>query len=292
MGFFQYEQPLRLLLQNVWAVYTMAVLFGLMFGSFVNVMAFRIPQGMTEADDHDTHAHAHAGRWSLLVGRSKCPACEHVIRWHENIPVLSYLWLKGRCAYCQVKISPRYPAIELLVALFAVLTVWYFGVTGEALARFSFCCLLLTLALIDLDHFILPDLLTLPAIWLGLLLNAFEFLAPAREAILGAACGWGSLAAINLAYRVVSGRDGIGRGDWKLAAAIGAWLGFNDMLTALFLGFFVGGVIGMVFLLAFRGDRRLTVPFGPLLVLGGIVEVFLGPGPMDWYLRWVLNGAI
>ena len=279
----QLELSVRLLSQQEWAVYGIAVLFGLMIGSFVNVVVFRLPKGIpVEADN---------GKWPILGGRSKCPACGYAIRWYENIPVFSFLWLKGRCSGCRESISPRYPLIEILVATLAVFIVWYFGTTWEAMARFAFCCLLLALTLIDLDHFILPDALTLPAIWVGLFINAFEFLTPAQEAILGAACGWGSFAAINAVYKIISGQDGIGRGDWKFAAAIGAWLGYTDLLSAVFIAFLTGAIVGITVLIGYRGDRRTPVPFGPFLAIGGVIVVFLGPDFLNWYLGWLIHGA-
>jgi len=284
----QLELSLHLLVQHEGPVYAIAALFGLMIGSFVNVVVFRLPKSISSAAATETHC----GHWPMLGARSKCPSCKRAIRWHENIPVISYLWLKGRCSGCHEVISPRYPLVELLVGALAVLIIWYFGLTWEALARFAFCCLLLALALIDLDHFILPDALTLPAIWVGLLINTFALLAPAQEAILGAATGWGCLAVINLLYKLMSGRDGIGRGDWKIAAAIGAWLGFSDLMTALFTAFLIGGLIGIGLLIGHRGGRHSAVPFGPLLAIGGSFAVFLGPDLMNLYLEWVTKGVL
>jgi len=277
------ELSMRLQSQQEWVVYGIALLFGLMIGSFVNVIVFRLPKGMP--------AEGHNGKWPILGGRSKCPSCGYIIRWYENIPVFSFLWLKGRCSSCLDFISPRYPLIEILVGTLAVLIVWYFGTTWETLALFAFCCLLLALTLIDLDNFLLPDALTLPAIWIGLFINAFEILRPAREAILGAVCGWVCFAGINTAYKFISGRDGIGRGDWKLAAAIGAWLGYTDLLSALFIAFLTGAIVGTAILMGNRGDRRTLIPFGPFLAIGGIIVVFFGPNLLNWYLGWLIHGA-
>lgn len=284
----QLEQSVRLLTQYQEAVYALAALFGLMIGSFVNVVVFRLPKQLSA----DVAGEAPGSRSPLLGARSKCPACARTIRWYENIPVMSYLWLKGRCSRCRAKISPRYPLVELLVGVLAVVMLWYFGMSWGTLGRFAFCCILLALALIDLDHFILPDTLTIPAIWVGLAINAFEILAPAREAILGAICGWGILAAINLVYKLVSGRDGIGQGDWKFAAMIGAWLGFVDLLTAVSIAFLIGGAVGIGLLIVYRGGRRMVVPFGPLLAMGGFADLFFGPAVVDWYLNWVVRGSM
>ena len=279
----QLEHLLHLVLQQDWVVYGIVVLFGLMIGSFVNVVVFRLPKNMLDEPQ--------IGKWPILGVRSKCPSCEYTIRWYENVPVFSFLWLKGRCTNCQTTISPRYPLIEMLVALFAVLVFWYFGSTWEAMACFTLCCILLTLSLIDLDHFLLPDALTLPAIWIGLFINSFELLASARDAILGAACGWVVLAAINTVYKFISNRDGIGQGDWKLAAAIGAWLGLNGLLTAFLIAFLFGAIVGVLLLAVHFRNRRTAIPFGPFLAVGGIIAIFYGLDISNLYLEWLIYGG-
>jgi leader peptidase (prepilin peptidase)/N-methyltransferase len=179
----------------------------------------------------------------------------------------------------------------MLVAAVAVLVLWYFGTTWEAMAYFTFCCILLALSLIDLDHFLLPDVMTLSAIWIGLFINAFELLVPAREAILGAACGWVILAAINTVYKLISNRDGIGQGDWKLAAAIGAWLGLNGLLSTVLIAFLFGAIVGILLLVVSFRNRRTHVPFGPFLAVGGIIATFHGPDISNLYLEWLMHGG-
>ena len=276
----QLEHLLHLVSQQDLAVYGIVVLFGLMIGSFVNVVVFRLPKTMLDEPQ--------IGKWPILGVRSKCPSCEYIIRWYENVPVFSFLWLKGQCVNCQTTISLRYPLIEMLVAAFAFLVFSYFGSTWEAMAYFAFCCILLALSLIDFDRFLLPDALTLPAIWIGLFINAFELLIPAREAILGAACGWVVLAAINTVYKFISNRDGIGRGDWKLTAAIGAWLGLNGLLTAVLIAFLLGAIVGIFLLIVSFRNHRAPVPFGPFLAIGGIIATFHGPDISNLYLDWLI----
>jgi len=279
----QLEHLMRLMSQQDWAVYGIVVLFGLMIGSFVNVVVFRLSKSML--------AELETGKWSILGARSKCPSCEYTIRWYENVPLLSFLWLKGRCSNCLATISVRYPLIELLVAAFGVLVFWYFGPTWEAMAYFALCCILLALSLIDFDILLLPDALTLPAIWVGLFINSFELLVPAREAILGAVCGWVTLATINTVYKIISSREGVGQGDWKLAAAIGAWLGLNGLLTAFLIAFLFGAIVGVFLLVVCFRNRRAPIPFGPFLAVGGIIAIFYGLDISNLYLEWLIYGG-
>ena len=277
------EFSVKLLMPQIWLVYGIISLGGLIIGSFINVIVFRLPKfTLSEVDSSD---------WPLFVGRSKCPACGFKIRWYENVPVISFLWLVGRCSDCRKPISLRYPLVEILVATFAVLIFWNFGATWEAVARFAFCCLLVALSLIDFDHYFLPDVLSLPAIWIGLFINAFDFLTPAREAILGAAFGWGCLGAINIVYKFVSKQDGIGRGDWKFAAVIGAWLGCSGVFISIIIAFLAGAIVGVALLIRYRGSLKKVVPFGPFLAIGSVVVIFFGPDLTHWYLHWLIQGV-
>ncbi|MDP6345504.1 MAG: prepilin peptidase [Alphaproteobacteria bacterium] len=264
-----------------------AALFGLVIGSFLNVVIFRLPGmlGLVEP----AAATAAGETWSLATPPSRCPACGHRLPWHQNIPVVSYLALRGRCAGCARVIPIRYPVVELLTAGLATLCLWRFQLTPAGLFAFVFCALLLVITYIDLDTFIVPDRLTLPGIWLGLGINAFALFTAAEDAILGAIVGYGVLGLINGLYKLVARREGIGRGDWKLAALIGAWLGLEGIITTLICAFALGGLLGLGLMLAAGRGPRTALPFGPFLAVGGAIALLVGADLMGWYMSLIVG---
>ena len=241
-----------------WPEWLLAVLLGLIVGSFLNVLIHRLPRMLEVAWEADHAAwllaqqdvpghratHQTAQRFDLWLPASHCPACSTPLRWFENIPVLSYLWLRGRCSHCQTRISSRYPLVELASALLAGYCVWRYGFTWSALAWFGFAATLLSLALIDWDTTYLPDSLTLPLLWGGLLASAMGWTGTLlADAVWGATIGYGSLRLVHEVFLRITGKEGMGHGDFKLLAAIGAWLGWPALLPVLLLASIVGLIV-------------------------------------------------
>ena len=267
------------------AQYGFAIVFGLVIGSFLTVVVHRLPIMLERAwkaenaNDHedDTRADALPARYNLAVPRSACPHCGHVLRAWENIPVVSYVLLRGRCAKCKAPVSPRYPLTELATALFAALSLFAFGPTLIALAAFGLCATLLAASLIDFDTRYLPDTLTLPLLWTGLIVNLGDTaFVPLREAVIGAIAGYLFLWCVYWLFRLVRGVEGMGYGDFKLLGALGAWLGWQALPQVVL----VSAVAGAIFGLAATGIGKMRfeepLPFGPFLAAGGVITLFFG----------------
>lgn len=257
-------------------------LLGLLIGSFLNVVIHRLPLMMergwrTESAELLGVSIDETPRITLSTPRSRCPSCGHQIRWYENIPVASYLWLRGKCSACQTPISMRYPAIELLTAvLFAACGV-RFGAQPAVLLWCGLCATLVALAFIDLDTTFLPDDLTLPLIWAGIVSAALGWIPlPLTASVAGAAAGYLSLWFVFHAYRLIRGKEGMGAGDFKLLAALGAWLGWQAIPSIILLSSAVGAGIGIALIVFGRHDREVPIPFGPYLAGGGVAALFFG----------------
>ncbi len=267
----------------------MAGLFGLLIGSFLNVVIHRLPI-MLERDWRRQAAEilvdpaaAPAGVedtvFNLLRPRSSCPNCKALIRAWENIPVLSYLLLGGRCANCSAPIGLRYPLVELATGALTALVAWHFGFTPECAGALLLTWSLIALAVIDLDHQILPDVITLPLLWAGI---AFTLLAPTtftdlRSSVIGAIAGYLSLWSVYHLFRLVTGKEGMGYGDFKLFAALGAWLGWQMLPVIILLSALVGAVTGIALIVIRGRDRQLPIPFGPFLAAAGFTAMLWGP---------------
>jgi len=229
--------------------------------------------------------------FNLFVPRSRCPACQAPIRAIHNIPVLSYLALRARCAHCRAKISARYPLVEALCALLSALVVWRFGWDQSSACALLITWFLLALTFIDLDHQLLPDSLTLPLLWLGLLASLTGWASPDRNlpvdpvnAIAAAALGYLSLWTVYHAFRLLTGKEGMGYGDFKLLAALGAWLGWRMLLPIVLLAALVGAVVGVVLIVLRRHQRGTPIPFGPFLAAAGWLALMWGPQLLTRYL--------
>lgn len=264
-------------------------LFALLVGSFLNVVIHRLPK-MMEAEWHAQCAElrgealAAQATYNLAVPRSACPHCGHRIIALENIPVLSWLWLRGRCAACHAAISPRYPLIELLTALLSAAAAWKWGVSLATLGAVLLIWVLITLAFIDLDTTLLPDDLTLPLLWLGLLFNLGGTFVSLHDAVVGAMVGYLVLWSVYWLFKLATGKDGMGFGDFKLLAALGAWLGWTMLPVVILLSSVVGAVIGIAMIVLVKHDRRTPIPFGPYLAGGGLVALFFGADLTQVYL--------
>jgi leader peptidase (prepilin peptidase)/N-methyltransferase len=232
---------------------------------------------------------ASSDRFDLWWPGSACPACHAPIRARHNVPVLSFLWLKGRCASCSAKISPRYPIVEASAALLAIAVAAVLGATPQAVAALGFTWMLLALTLIDLDHKLLPDSMTLPLLWAGLILNAAGLFAPLLSSVIGAVAGYLALWSVYHLFKLVTGKEGMGYGDFKLLAAIGAWVGWQLLPMVILLSAAVGSVVG-VSLIVFRGrSSQVPIPFGPYLAVAGWVALLWGQRLVQIYESWALG---
>lgn len=262
---------------------------GLLLGSFLNVVIHRLPV-MMQREWQEQCAELRGEElperetYGLVLPRSACPACGHAISWYENIPILSWLFLRGKCSACSAPISIRYPLVEGLAGLLTAYAAWHFGFTWQAGAAFLMLWALVALTFIDLDTFYLPDSVTYPLIWLGLLVNLNGLFAPLESAVIGAAAGYLSLWLVYHLFRIVTGKEGMGFGDFKLLAALGAWLGWTMLPLIILLSSLVGAVIGIGMILFAGHDRAKPIPFGPYLVLAGVIGLFWGKTLLAFYL--------
>jgi leader peptidase (prepilin peptidase) / N-methyltransferase len=231
-------------------------------------------------------------KYNLVVPRSACPKCGAMITAAQNIPVVSYLWLKGKCANCGARISVRYPLIEIGTAILSALVAWKFGFVWYTAAALLLTWMLIALTGIDIDHQLLPDNMTLPLVWLGLLLSLAGQIASlglpvdTRSSVIGAAAGYLSLWSVYHAFRLLTGKEGMGYGDFKLFAALGAWLGWQMLLPIILLAAFTGAVLGIL-MIALRGrDRNIPIPFGPYLAAAGWIALMWGDELVTSYLHF------
>jgi leader peptidase (prepilin peptidase)/N-methyltransferase len=254
---------------------------GLIVGSFLNVAIYRFPIMMQRESDNylameNDDQPPHTDRYNLVLPGSACTACGHALSVADNVPIISYVWLKGRCRYCHAPISARYPAVELLTAVLSGLVIWHLGSSFAGLSALLLLWMLIAMTFIDIDTQLLPDELTLPLMWLGLLVNLDGTFVPLRDAVIGAALGYLSLWTVYWLFKLVTGRDGIGYGDFKLLAALGAWLGWMMLPVVVLLSSAVGAIVGLS-LIVFRGHHRdRPIPFGPFLAAAGLIALLFG----------------
>jgi len=272
--------------QIAWMQAALGGLLGLLIGSFLNVVIHRLPRMMerqwaaecAELTGQPAPVEAAGEPFNLLVPRSRCPQCSHRIRWFENVPVLSYLFLRGRCSSCKTSISPRYPLVELVTGLLFAWCAWRWGWTWTAAAWGLFAATLVALTLIDWDTTLLPDDLTLPLLWAGLIASLLGWTGVALpDAVWGAVGGYLSLWLVYWAFKLATGKEGMGYGDFKLFAALGAWFGWQALVPIILMASVIGALvgIGMKLLRALREGG--VVPFGPFLAMAGITAMVFGP---------------
>ena len=266
------------------------VVLSLAVGSFLNVVIHRLPQMLerqwrAELAELSGQQQAAAPVYNLVVPRSQCPACGHQITALENIPLLSYLALRGRCSACKAAISPRYPAVEAVTGALSGYIAWRYGFGWHTLATLGFAWSLIALAFIDLNTFYLPDDITLPLLWAGLLVNTGGQYVDLQSAVVGAVAGYLALWSVYWAFKLATGKEGMGHGDFKLLAAIGAWLGWKMLAVVILLSSFAGALVGIFLIVFARHGRNVPIPFGPYLVLGGLSALFWGDAMLDYYLQ-------
>ena len=266
-----------------------ALIVGLCVGSFLNVVIHRLPR-MLEREWKAQCAELRKEpvpdepAYNLVVPRSACPACGHMITALENVPVVSWLALRGKCSACKAPISARYPIVEIMGGVLAVAAIVAFGATAKGAAACLLLWTLLALTMIDADTQYLPDDLTLPLLWAGLLVNLGGLFTPLPSAVIGAIAGYLTLWTVYWLFKLIRGKEGMGYGDFKLLAALGAWLGWTMLPLIVLLSSAVGAVIGLG-LIAFKGrDNELPIPFGPYLAIAGAIALFFGPALNKLYL--------
>jgi len=286
---------LALLQQHSWLYLLLVFVFSLVVGSFLNVVIYRLPRMMErewqaefQAYFQPDQASANNQPYNLAVPRSACPSCHTPIQARDNIPVLSWLLLRGRCRHCQASISMRYPLVELLTAVLATAVAWQFGVTLTAAVLLVMTFGLITLSFIDIDKMLLPDQLTLPLLWLALLFSISELaLVDPATAILGAAAGYLSLWLVYWAFKLLTGKEGMGYGDFKLLAVFGALLGWQQLPLIILLSSLVGAVVGAT-LLTVQGKNKATpIPFGPYIAAAGWIAILWGEQLTGAYLAYL-----
>lgn len=262
---------------------------GLLVGSFLNVVIHRLPL-MLEQEWRANCAELRGEPApqtepiSLAQPRSRCPHCGHQITAMENVPVVSYLVLGGKCSHCKAAIGLRYPSIEILSGLLSGYAAWHFGPGWTAVGAILFAWVLLALTFIDIDTQLLPDTLTLPLLWLGLLFNLDGHLVDIKSAVIGAVVGYLTLWSVFWLFKLATGKEGMGYGDFKLLAAIGAWLGWQQLPLTILLSSVVGALIGISLIIFARRGREVPIPFGPYLAIAGLIALFWGKTLTSHYL--------
>ncbi|WP_420600302.1 prepilin peptidase [Neptuniibacter sp.] len=274
---------LSLYIDPFWAI-ACAALLALCVGSFLNVVIYRLPIMMEREWQTQINESEADDTFNLSIPASACPKCGHKIRWFENIPVLSYVILRGKCAKCQTPISFRYPFIELLAAVTVGFAVYTFGFNEISLAVALFTWILISLIFIDIDHQLLPDRLTLPLLWLGLLVNSFELFTTLENSVYGAMAGYLSLWSVYWAFKLLTGKEGMGYGDFKLLAALGAWVGISQIPLIILLSSLVGAVFGICMILMSKHAKENPIPFGPYLAIAGWISLYWGSMITESYL--------
>lgn len=278
-----------LLQQNAIVFYGLIIFIGLAFGSFLNVVIYRLPR-MMEQEWHSQCREllalpaAASQKISLAIPASACPQCGHKIRFWENIPVISYVLLKGRCANCRSKISLQYPVIEAVTALLSVIVAWKFGASWQTVLALCLTWSLIALTMIDFDTQLLPDNITLPLLWLGILANIFEIFTPLEASIIGAMAGYLALWSVYHLFKLITGKEGMGFGDFKLLAALGAWLGWKILPLIIVLSSLVGAVVGIALIVISRHDKNIPIPFGPYLAVAGWIALIWGDVMLELWL--------
>lgn len=295
---------LDILQQNAVAFYGVVAFVSLMVGSFLNVVIHRLPimmerawrDGMEEyaasatdvvaGDERATESSAITNDpdvFNLAVPRSRCPSCGQEITAWQNVPVISYLLLGGKCANCRTPISIRYPIVEFVTMILSLVVAWTFGPSAEAVLGILVTWFFVSMTMIDIDHQLLPDSLTLPLMWIGLLAALIPVFTDLRSAVIGAAAGYLVLWTVYQLFRIITGKEGMGYGDFKLLAAIGALLGWQSLPIVILLSSLVGAIVGLVIIAVTGRDKNIPIPFGPYLAAAGWIAMLWGNSLSNWY---------
>lgn len=282
-------------------IYCFIGLLGLLIGSFLNVVIYRLPKMMeaewreqctellcAESSENSIPPnleHVKSEPFNLVVPRSRCPHCGHHIAAWENVPVISYLFLRGKCSACKASISVRYPIIEVVTGLLSLSVIYFFGATPLGLAGLVFTWALIALTMIDVDTQLLPDDITLPLLWLGLIINSFDLVTSLQSALWGAIIGYMVLWSIYWLFKLITGKEGMGYGDFKLLAALGAWMGWQYLPQIILLSSLVGAIIGIALMIFKKRGKEIPIPFGPYLAIAGWIAFVWGDHINQQYLK-------
>ena len=264
---------------------------GALVGSFLNVVIYRLPVMMQREwraecrEFLELPAEEEQGRFNLSVPRSRCGNCGHRITALENIPIISYLVLRGHCSECGVRLSLQYPLVELFTALLSMVVGWHFGVSLQALAALVLTWSLIAASGIDIGHKLLPDSITLPLLWLGVLLSLFDLFIPLEQSVVGVMVGYLSLWSVFMLFKLVTGKEGMGYGDFKMLAMLGAWLGWQPLLVGVMTASLVGAIVGITMIVARINQRGTQIPFGPYLAAAGWLTLLWGEPMLAYYLN-------
>lgn len=289
-----FEQTLVFFQQYPIVFLIFIVVFSLCIGSFLNVVIYRLPMMMHNnwylecreflADEVKNVPAKEITELTLSKPDSTCPKCQHKIRFYENIPVISWLFLRGKCGQCKNAISIRYPLVETATALLSLVVAIEYGVTIETLLLLILTWGLVCLTLIDFDHMLLPDQIVMPLLWLGLLVNINGMFVPVDDAVIGAAVGYMSLFSVFWLFKLLTGKEGMGYGDFKLFALFGAWLGWQLLPILILMASVVGAIVGISLMLFKNHTREQAIPFGPYLAIAGWITILWGEGIWSWYI--------
>ncbi|BAP56277.1 type IV prepilin-like proteins leader peptide-processing enzyme [Thioploca ingrica] len=268
-------------------------LLGLIIGSFLNVVIYRLPIMMQQearlqcAELLNVPASQPNQPFNLIQPRSHCPHCGHQVAILENIPLVSFIWQRGQCTACHQAISWRYPFVELLSASLAIILAWQFGFTWQLLGALTLTWILLALSMIDFDHQLLPDSLTLPGLWLGLGVNLFNLYTNIETSVIGAIAGYLFLWSIYWVFKLLTGKEGMGYGDFKLLALLGAWLGWQPLPSIILISSFLGALVGISLIIIRQHDKNVPIPFGPYLAFAGWIYLLWGEKLTQIYFTWL-----
>lgn len=266
---------------------------GLLVGSFLNVVAYRLPIMMKRQWRKDCLEYLELENndspeiFNLALPASSCPHCQTPILARHNIPVLSYLWLRGKCVSCKAAISARYPVVEFVTALLSIIVAWHFGFGWQAGAGLLLTWVLISLTLIDLDHQLLPDMIVLPMLWLGLVVSLYPIFVDSSTSIIGATSGYLVLWLVYHGFKLFTGKEGMGQGDFKLLAMLGAWLGWQYLGLIILLSSVVGAFIGITLISLNKHQREVPIPFGPYLAIAGWIALLWGERLNQWYFGFL-----
>jgi len=280
--------------ENLWLLPSISALLGLMVGSFLNVVIHRLPVMMEMEWRRECRSFLQPEEmqeatppYNLVIPGSHCPLCNKSICPWENIPIVSYLWLRGCCSGCGAPISLRYPLVELLAGIVSFLVAWHFGFTMQTLAALFLSWGLIALTFIDIDRQILPDAITQPLLWMGILLSLMPIFANSQASILGAVCGYLILWLVYHVFKLVTGKEGMGYGDFKLLALLGAWLGWAKLPAIILLSSLVGALWGAILIVSRRHERGMPIPYGPYLAAAGWISLLWGDELNRQYMNLV-----
>ncbi len=277
-----FDNLLAAFTQMPWLFLATVFLLGLMVGSFLNVVIYRLPLMMQREwrreclEFLEQDSEGETERFNLMWPRSRCGECGHAITALENIPVVSWLLLRGRCSQCGTRISWQYPLVELFTAIVSITVAWRFGVSEQTAAALLFSWALIAMSGIDIGHKLLPDSLTLPMLWLGILLAFFHVFVDLESSVIGAMAGYLSLWSVYIVFKLITGKEGMGHGDFKLLAMLGAWMGWKMLLVIILTSSLVGATIGILMILLRKTSRNTQIPFGPYLAAAGWIALLWG----------------